>query len=105
MRLLTRKQATDFLGIKAQTLYAYVSRGLVRKQSDPETKKVGYVRADLEQLKVRQTARSGHHAAAAAALRSGAPVLDTSITEIRQDGPYFRGHSALALARRGTPFE
>src|SRR5690606_12666802 len=29
----------------------------------------------------------------------------TSISELRQDGPWYRGHSALALAKQNIPFE
>lgn len=84
------------LGIKRETLYAYASRGKVRTQQVGRTK--SYLRADLERLRARKRARSGHGAVAADALRWGEPVLDTSITEIRPDGMLYRGVGALELA-------
>jgi citrate synthase len=38
-------------------------------------------------------------------LRWGEPVLDSAITEIREDGPWYRGRSACAWAREGATFE
>lgn len=65
-----------------------------------------YLRADLERLRARRDARSGHGPVAASALRWGEPVLDTSITAISpEDGPIYRGHSAVGLANEDAPFE
>lgn len=101
--------AADLLGVKRETLYAYVSRGLVRSAVAPRSEAGArasvYHVADLERLKTRSRARSGHGAVAASALRWGEPVLETAIGAIREDGPYYRGRSAVGLARAGTPFE
>jgi citrate synthase len=98
--------ACRMLSIKPATLYAYTSRGLVRSTSAAgPTRAKRYARSDLERLKARSSARAGHAAAAAGALRWGEPVLDTAISEIREDGPWYRGHSAVRLAEAATPFE
>lgn len=101
--------AADLLGVKRETLYAYVSRGLVRSAVAPRSEAGArasvYHVADLERLRTRSRARSGHGAVAASALRWGEPVLETAIGAIREDGPYYRGQSAVGLARTGTPFE
>lgn len=98
--------ACRMLSIKQATLYAYASRGLVRSTAAVgPTRAKRYSRGDLERLKARSSARAGHAAAAAGALRWGEPVLDTAISEIREDGPWYRGHSAVRLAESGTPFE
>jgi citrate synthase len=59
-----------------------------------------YRRADLERLRA-----EGRRAGAGAALRWGEPVLDSAITAMTQEGPEYRGRSALALAAADVPFE
>lgn len=95
--MLSARAATALLGIKRETLYAYVSRGLVRSVSG-EGRERRYVRADLEALKARHDARAGHAAVAGSALRFGEPVLDSAITRIDVElGPVYRGVPAVDL--------
>lgn len=104
--LLTAKEATALLGIKRDTLYAYVSRGLVRSVPGKGGKSRRYYRSDLERLKARHDARAGHGAVAGAALRWGEPVLDSAITRIdAQRGPVYRGRAAVDLVEEEAPFE
>jgi citrate synthase len=102
---LHARAAAALLGVKPATLYAYVSRGLVRSVESPGGRGRSYLRADLERLKARSDARAGHGPVAGAALRWGEPVLDSALTSIAQDGPRYRGHPAAKLAEDGTPFE
>jgi len=103
--------ALAILDVRRPTLYAYVSRGLVR--SRPGVKVAAgrggrpnlYARADLLRLRARHDARAGHSGAAAGALRWGEPVLDSALTEITVAGPRYRGHDAVELARAGAAFE
>lgn len=88
--------AARALGVKQATLYAYASRGKVRTQQIGRQKR--YLESDVARLLARTRARSGHGAVAAGALRWGEPVLDTRVTDLAADGPYYRGKSALALA-------
>jgi citrate synthase len=97
------REAAALLGVKAQTLYAYASRGLVRRVG--EGKRRRYLLEDLERLRARQRARSGHGPVAAAALAFGEPVLDTALSGIDERGPIYRGHSAVELAHEGRSFE
>lgn len=96
------RAAAELLGVKRETLYAYVSRGLVRARPTGSGKTRVYRRADLERLRARSRARSGHGAAAASALRWGEPVLDSAITLIEPAGPRYRGTLAVELARTRT---
>ncbi len=97
---IPRSEACQLLGVKAQTLYAYVSRGLIR------TADAGlYSRADVLQLKARSRARSGHGAVAAAAMRWGEPVLESSVTRLGEDDVYYRGLPLRQLLQRKIPFE
>src|SRR6266545_823241 len=102
---LGAREAAAFLGVKLQTLYAYASRGLVRSDPGPKGRRRHYVRADLERLRSRQEARSGHGPVAAGALQWGEPVLRTRISAIGPLGPLYRDRSAVELARQGVRFE
>ncbi len=102
---MSARDALAALGIRTQTLYAYVSRGWIRSLKQPGTKERLYVRDDVERMRARQRARSGHGAVAAAAMNLGDPIIQTSITEISPDGPLYRGRPAIELARRGVAFE
>jgi citrate synthase len=85
--------------VKPATLYSYVSRGRIRAFPGERHRERRYLQADLERLRRRADARLGHEAVASGALRWGEPVLSSAITELRADGPWYRGHSAAALAR------
>jgi citrate synthase len=102
---MSARDALAALGIRTQTLYAYVSRGWIRSLKQPGTKERLYVRDDVERMLARQRARSGHGAVAAAAMNLGDPIIQTSITEISPEGPLYRGRPAIELARRGVAFE
>ena len=100
-------EAVEILGVKRATLYAYVSRGHVRSMPGPDRRSRGrrYHRGDLGRLAARAGARRGHAPVAAAALRWGEPVLDTSITEITDRGPRYRGRAAVDLIAERASFE
>jgi citrate synthase len=98
---LSAAEAAKYLNVKLPTLYAYVSRGLLRSLA-PESgsRQRRYSRADVEGLRARQ--RGG---AAARALAWGEPVLDSAITAMTARGPAYRGFVAVDLARQGVSFE
>jgi len=100
---LSAADAARLLGVKPQTLYAYASRGLVRRVGSGKRRR--YLVDDLERLQARQRARAGHGPVAAAALSFGEPVLDSSITGIDRRGPVYRGVPAVELALGGASFE
>lgn len=105
-RYIDRAEALGRLGIKAQTLYAYVSRGWIRSIRQPHGGKLSlYSSDDIEKVKARSSARTSHGVAAAGAMRWGEPIMPTSITEITTDGQRYRGRSAVAMARNGAAFE
>ncbi len=107
---LSADAACARLGVQKATLYAYVSRGLVRSAPAREGSGRGgrrrvYSQADVERLCARRDARSGHGAVAAGALRWGEPVLDSGISRIDPEGPVYRGRPAGALVDQGAAFE
>ena len=99
--LVDAKMAAELLGIKRQTLYAYVSRGLIRTCPSPTAGSKMYMRQDLEQLQLNGRAGRGRQVGLT---RNGA-TLPTSITSIDEQGPSYRGKAAIDLAKMRRPFE
>lgn len=91
------------LGISKDTLYAYVSRGLVRTISHPgDARRSLYDRRDIDTLMARQKRGRSRRSVAESTLHWGEPVLKSAITRIA-DGQYsYRGNNAVDLARSHT---
>jgi citrate synthase len=102
---LTRADALNLLGVKPQTLYAYVSRGWIHRFRDGVSGRSLYSRLDIERMKARSDARSGHAAVAAAAMRWGQPIMRSAITAITPDGPCYRGELATDFVGSNRSFE
>lgn len=102
---LTAAEACRVLGIRRTTLYAYVSRGLIRSTPGPGPSRARrYAGEDVARLVRRRAVRRSPERAADDALRWGAPVLETRLSSIR-DGRYaYRGVDAVRLAET-EPFE
>jgi citrate synthase len=103
--LLSARQAAQRLGVRIETLYAYVSRGMLRSVPGTHKRQRLYFREEVERLRARQRARAGHAAVAAAALRWGEPVLDSALTEIAAGRPRYRGRDVISLCESGASFE
>jgi len=87
------------LGISADTLYAYVSRGLIRKIAHPQDgRRSLYHQGDFEHLLRRKTSGRSRETIAASTISWGEPVLQSCITEIRDQQLYYRGHDAVELS-------
>ena len=90
-------QAAARLGVSRQTLYSYVSRGLLRAHSGDSHRERRYLIAEVDQLATRRSrARSPVHAAADA-LNWGLPVVESSICCIDAGRLYYRGKDVLSL--------
>ncbi len=103
--LVTAAEACRLLGISTATLYAYVSRGLLSSRPGPDHRSRVYLRADVDRLAQRKRAGRGAARGAAQSLDRGLPVLETRISLIRPDSPYYRGQSAVAAVRAGATLE
>ncbi|UXI70567.1 citrate synthase family protein [Tahibacter amnicola] len=103
--LITAAEACRILGISPATLYAYVSRGLIQSRPGPDHRSRHYRRQDVERLARNRRAGRGAARGAAQSLDRGLPVLDTQISLICPDGPYYRGQSAIAAVRSGATLE
>ena len=95
--LIDAPEATRRLGIKPATLYAYVSRGLVRSAAKPGSKAHLYYATDVQRLKrdLRKGRRTG---APIASYDRYAPILDTSLCLIHEGRLFYRGRDAIELA-------
>jgi len=97
---ISAADATRLLKVSRATLYAYVSRGLVRSEAVPgRARERRYAREDVERLRSRAEERRNPEKAAQHALRWGVPVLESAITLIDGGKLYYRGHDAAKLAR------
>ncbi len=103
--LLSASETCRLLGISQATLYAYVSRGLIESRPGHDHRSRLYLRQDVERLAQRQRVGRGAARGAAQSLDRGLPVLETRISLIRPDGPYYRGRSAIAEVRAGANLE
>lgn len=99
-RYLSAEDACALLGIKAATLYAYVSRGLIRSESsDDSSRERRYLTEDVEALARRKAERKDPATVARSALDWGSPLLDSELTLIDGHRLYYRGLDATVLAR------
>jgi citrate synthase len=97
---LTAVQAAQRLSISLPSLYAYVSRGLLRSEPGPGPSRARlYSREDVDRLRARKEGRRDPGRVAREALHWGAPVLDSAITRIEGGELFYRGENACALAR------
>ena len=93
--VLSTAEAANLLGVKASTLYAYVSRGLLRSHRPSGNAPSVFRRADVEEV-----ARSRGRRPALLASASTEPELSAIV----DDTLYYRGEDACRLAR-SRPFE
>jgi citrate synthase len=103
MKWLDAETATALLEIKSASLYAYVSRGLVRSRgSDVDSRASLYASADIERLVSRKKAGRARDVIARGAIGWGVPVLESAITNVADGRLFFRGQDALALSDTHT---
>ena len=104
--LIGSRDALAMLGVKPQTLYAYVSRGLIRVAPSSAAGARMYFRRDVEAVTAKgRSTRAATSAAERSRRWGGAAVRHTAVTFIGPGGPVYRGQSALDLARAGRTFE
>ena len=89
--LMESDEAARRLGVKLSTLYAYVSRGLVQSFPSPGSKRRLFSVDEVEAL-ARKT-RGGKQ------IETRVATVTTAVTQLRPEGPYYRGHSAVQLAQ------
>ncbi|MFN3229194.1 MAG: citrate/2-methylcitrate synthase [Asticcacaulis sp.] len=103
---ITRTEALQRLDVKAQTLYAYVSRRRIAARPDPvDPRRSLYAADDVERI----AGRSGGRAIGAppvslsgGGLSRGEAALDTEISVVLEGRVYFRSQDATRLAEEMT---
>jgi citrate synthase len=99
-RYYSAQEAADALGVSRTTLYAYVSRGLIRsEESGADSRVRRYSAEDVDRLLARKAQRQDPTLAAEQALYWGAPILESALTLIADGHLYYRGYDATDLAR------
>jgi citrate synthase len=93
--MLTSDEAAARLGVKVSTVYVYVSRGLLASHRAADGRRSLFAVEDVERLARRS--RGGRSVASRMA------VVSTALTELRQDGPAYRGRPAVELAADHSP--
>ncbi|MEQ8502277.1 MAG: citrate synthase [Sneathiellaceae bacterium] len=96
---LTAREAAALLGVGRATLYAYVSRGLIRSAPFGNGRQRRYPRADVDRL-VRR--RQGGAEGAGTGQPADGDLLPSAITLIADGRLSYRGHDAAALAEALT---
>lgn len=104
VQYITSAEALSVLGVRRETFYTYVSRGLVKSQHKEGAKTKLYRKADVEKLRTRAAARTGVPTVSQS-LRYGEPLVQTWISEVTTRGPKYRGHLALDLVAEKRSFE
>jgi len=100
---ITRDEATEILGIRAQTLYAYVSRKLIEVSPDPTHPRRNLYRAeDVAALQNRRDLGRARQTIAASTMAWGEPIIETRISTIRHGRLYYRGRDAIHLSLDAT---
>jgi citrate synthase len=90
-RLVDSATAARRLGVKRETLYAYVSRGLLESHRADDGRSSLF---DLEEVE-----RLAQRARGARAVETRLQTVTTAVTELAADGPRYRGRSAIELVR------
>ncbi|MFJ8080168.1 citrate synthase [Streptomyces sp. NPDC096205] len=94
-RRLSTKEAAELLGVKPETVYAYVSRGQLSSRRAQGGRGSTFAAEEVEAL-----ARRNRRESAATQASGGELSVRTRITLIEKDRYYFRGVDAAELAAR-----
>jgi citrate synthase len=99
-QLLDARGAAVLLGVDVRTLYAYVSRGSLRRVPGPDGRSSRYDSDDVELLARRSRPRSLPRPAASIDL-----VIATRVSTVTDGVVRYRDTDVLDLVAAGTPFE
>jgi citrate synthase len=99
---LSSTEAAQRLGVSPATLYAYVSRGLLRSEPTEGRRERRYRASDVAHLRRRRDVGRKAEAIASHVLDFGMPLLESALTTIENSRLYYRGVDAAQLARTAS---
>jgi len=100
---ITMAEACSRLGVRPQTVYAYVSRGKLEVMADPDDSRRSLYRAeDVAGLAKRKQAGRKHETLATNTLFGAEPSIPTAISTFHRQRLYYRGQDAVTLAGSAT---
>lgn len=100
---IPRTEVLARLGVKPQTLYAYVSRGRISARPDPDNPRCSlYDAEDVARLLDRTPREHPRPAASPGGAFRGEAVMDSALTTTTPSGLYYRGRDAVGLAESAT---
>jgi citrate synthase len=101
---LTTAQVAARLGVKTETVYAYVSRGLLTPERGRGGRASTFDPLEVEALAARAKGRRKVERPSGGPPTSGSPlmVIDTALTLIEDDMVFYRGLPAIELAGRAS---
>jgi len=97
---LSAREASAELSISPATLYAYVSRGLIRSEPSPDSRSHRYRAEDVRGLKERRV--PAPEPRGLRAFDADLPVLDSAIGTITEQGAIYRGVNCVDLSEKDT---
>jgi citrate synthase len=97
---LSAREASAELAISPATLYAYVSRGLIRSEPSPDSRSHRYRAEDVRGLKERRAPTVEPRGFKS--FDPDLPVLDSAISTITEEGAIYRGVNCVDLAEKDT---
>ncbi|MGO4712034.1 citrate/2-methylcitrate synthase [Bradyrhizobium sp. 2TAF24] len=97
---LSAREAAAELAISPATLYAYVSRGLIRSEPTADSRSRRYRAEDVRALKERRI--PSPEPRGLKSFDADLPVLDSAVATITEDGPIYRGVNCISLAEADT---
>src|SRR6476660_6572678 len=97
---LSAREASAELAISPATLYAYVSRGLIRSEPSPDSRSHRYRAEDVRGRKERRAPSTEPHGFKS--FDPELPVMDSAIATITEQGAIYRGVNCVDLAEKDT---
>src|ERR1700759_3531209 len=97
---LSAREASAELAISPATLYAYVSRGLIRSEPSPDSRSHRYRAEDIRGLKERRV--PSVEPRGFKSFDPDLPVMDSAISTITEQGAIYRGVNCVDLAEKDT---
>lgn len=92
---MTAAEVADLLGVKRQTVYAYVSRGILHRRLDMDGRTSIFDRAEVEELRLgRRSEQDGE-------MRI---FVTTGLTRVADEALWIRGRDVIELIDRGARF-